>query len=127
MFTLFYTSIFTNGAGFFTGMVGSLGYWLEQQGVERGSQPWYYYAWSRCRCMNTCLPWARCWRLAWPMLVAWTETRLQDDLAQLEPVEAGEPEQITAEELAASEYAASLSAEDDSLPRPDQPGRLQRR
>ena len=21
-----------------------MGYWLEQQGVERGSQPWYYYA-----------------------------------------------------------------------------------
>jgi uncharacterized protein (TIGR03663 family) len=42
-FTIFYTTLFTNGAGFFTGMVGSLGYWLEQQGVERGSQPWYYY------------------------------------------------------------------------------------
>ena len=42
-FTIFYTTIFTNGAGFFTGIVGSLGYWLEQQGVERGSQPWYYY------------------------------------------------------------------------------------
>ncbi len=24
-------------------MIGSLGYWLEQQGVQRGSQPWYYY------------------------------------------------------------------------------------
>ena len=43
LFTIFYTSIFTNGAGFFTGIVGSLGYWLEQQGVQRGSQPWYYY------------------------------------------------------------------------------------
>jgi predicted membrane-bound mannosyltransferase/DNA-binding beta-propeller fold protein YncE len=43
LFTIFYTSIFTNGAGFFTGLVGSLGYWLEQQGVQRGSQPWYYY------------------------------------------------------------------------------------
>ncbi len=42
-FTIFYTTLFTNGSGFFTGMVGSLGYWLEQQGVERGSQPWYYY------------------------------------------------------------------------------------
>ena len=29
--------------GFFTGVVGSLGYWLVQQGVQRGSQPWYYY------------------------------------------------------------------------------------
>lgn len=43
IFTIFYTTIFTNGSGFFTGMVGSLGYWLAQQGVERGSQPWYYY------------------------------------------------------------------------------------
>jgi len=44
IFTVFYTSFFTNGAGFFTGTVGSLGYWLEQQGVNRGSQPFYYYA-----------------------------------------------------------------------------------
>jgi uncharacterized protein (TIGR03663 family) len=44
IFTVFYTSIFTNGFGFFTGLVGSLGYWLEQQGVNRGSQPWYFYA-----------------------------------------------------------------------------------
>lgn len=43
IFTVFYTSVFTNGFGFITGMVGSLGYWLEQQGVNRGSQPWYYY------------------------------------------------------------------------------------
>ena len=42
-FVLLYTSFFTNGNGFFTGLVGSLGYWLEQQGVNRGSQPWYYY------------------------------------------------------------------------------------
>ena len=42
-FTVFYTTIFTNTDGFFTGVVGSLGYWLVQQGVERGSQPWYYY------------------------------------------------------------------------------------
>ncbi len=43
IFILFYTTFFTNGQGFFTGLVGSLGYWLEQQGVNRGSQPWYYY------------------------------------------------------------------------------------
>jgi len=42
-FTLLYTTFFTNGNGFFSGLVGSLGYWLEQQGVQRGSQPWYYY------------------------------------------------------------------------------------
>jgi len=44
IFTVLYTSLFTNGFGFITGLVGSLGYWLEQQGVNRGSQPWYYYA-----------------------------------------------------------------------------------
>ncbi len=43
IFTVFYTTFFTNGFGFFTGIVGSLGYWLEQQGVHRGEQPFYYY------------------------------------------------------------------------------------
>jgi predicted membrane-bound mannosyltransferase/DNA-binding beta-propeller fold protein YncE len=43
VFTIFYTTIFTNAPGFFTGLIGSLGYWLVQQGVERGSQPEYYY------------------------------------------------------------------------------------
>lgn len=43
VYTIFFTSFFTNGAGFFTGVIGSLGYWLEQQPVQRGSQPWYYY------------------------------------------------------------------------------------
>ncbi|MBV6452194.1 MAG: Virginiamycin B lyase [Anaerolineales bacterium] len=42
-FTILFTTIFTNAAGFFTGIVGSLGYWLVQQGVERGSQPEYFY------------------------------------------------------------------------------------
>jgi len=42
-FTIFYTTVFTNTDGFMTGVVGSLGYWLVQQGVQRGSQPWYYY------------------------------------------------------------------------------------
>ena len=43
IYVLFYTTFFTNGQGFFTGIVGALGYWLSQQGVARGSQPWYYY------------------------------------------------------------------------------------
>ncbi|HET6822682.1 MAG TPA: flippase activity-associated protein Agl23, partial [Anaerolineales bacterium] len=43
VFIIFYTTFFTNAAGFFTGIIGSLGYWLVQQGVERGSQPEYYY------------------------------------------------------------------------------------
>ncbi|QYK50426.1 MAG: TIGR03663 family protein [Anaerolineales bacterium] len=43
IFVPFYTTIFSNGVGFFSGLVGSLGYWLEQQAVERGNQPSYYY------------------------------------------------------------------------------------
>ncbi len=44
IFTVLYTTFFTNGSGFFTGIVGGLGYWLSQQSVNRGSQPWYYYS-----------------------------------------------------------------------------------
>jgi uncharacterized protein (TIGR03663 family) len=44
IYIVFYTTFFTNGQGFFTGIVGSLGYWLAQQAVNRGGQPWYYYA-----------------------------------------------------------------------------------
>ena len=43
LFAFFFTSAFTNIAGLGTGMIYSLGYWLEQQGVRRGSQPQYYY------------------------------------------------------------------------------------
>lgn len=43
IYIFFYTSVFSNWQGFFTGTVGSLGYWLAQQGVHRGDQPWYYY------------------------------------------------------------------------------------
>ena len=43
LFIVFFTTFFTNGAGFFTGVLGSLGYWLSQQSVQRGGQPSYYY------------------------------------------------------------------------------------
>jgi len=43
VFLPLFTTMFTNSLGLFTGLVGSLGYWTEQQAVERGSQPWYYY------------------------------------------------------------------------------------
>ncbi len=43
IYIFFFTSVFSNWQGFFTGSVGSLGYWLVQQGVHRGDQPWYYY------------------------------------------------------------------------------------
>jgi len=38
-----FTGLFTNGQGLATGVIGSLGYWLSQQEVARGSQPWFYY------------------------------------------------------------------------------------
>ncbi|MCS7251854.1 MAG: TIGR03663 family protein [Anaerolineae bacterium] len=38
-----FTTFFTNGAGVATGYLGSLGYWLAQQCVQRGSQPLFYY------------------------------------------------------------------------------------
>jgi len=41
--TILYTTVFTNPDGFFTGTIGSLGYWIVQQDVSRGSQPWYFY------------------------------------------------------------------------------------
>lgn len=44
IFFLFYTTFMTNMTGALTGIVGSLGYWLAQQDVNRGNQPIYYYA-----------------------------------------------------------------------------------
>ena len=43
IFTVFYTSLFTNMAGLASGTFGALGYWLGQQGVQRGQEPWFYY------------------------------------------------------------------------------------
>ena len=43
LWTTFYTTFFTNWPGVFTGAWQSLGYWLQQQEVARGNQPWYYY------------------------------------------------------------------------------------
>jgi uncharacterized protein (TIGR03663 family) len=44
LFIIFYTTVFTNAFGFFTGIVGGLGYWMAQHGLQRGNQPLYYYA-----------------------------------------------------------------------------------
>ena len=38
-----FTTLLTNGVGFGSGVWQSLGYWVAQQEVGRGSQPWYYY------------------------------------------------------------------------------------
>jgi len=43
IFLVLFTTVFTNGGGIASGWVGSLGYWLEQQEVQRGGQPWFYY------------------------------------------------------------------------------------
>jgi uncharacterized protein (TIGR03663 family) len=43
IFIFLYTTGFTNPSGVISGLVGSLGYWMAQQEVQRGSQPWYYY------------------------------------------------------------------------------------
>ncbi len=40
---LFFSAFLTNPGGLVSGPVASLGYWLAQQEVQRGSQPWYYY------------------------------------------------------------------------------------
>ena len=38
-----YTTFFTNFAGMFSGVWQGMGYWIAQQDVARGNQPWYYY------------------------------------------------------------------------------------
>jgi predicted membrane-bound mannosyltransferase/sugar lactone lactonase YvrE len=43
IFLFLFTTMFTNGAGVGTGIVGSLGYWLAQQEVQRGGHPWYSF------------------------------------------------------------------------------------
>jgi uncharacterized protein (TIGR03663 family) len=43
IFLVLYTSVFTNPGGWLSGTIGSLGYWIEQHEVQRGSQPWFYY------------------------------------------------------------------------------------
>jgi uncharacterized protein (TIGR03663 family) len=42
-YVLLFTTFLSNMSGFGTGVVGSLSYWIEQQGVRRGNQPGYYY------------------------------------------------------------------------------------
>ncbi len=38
-----YTTLFTHMAGVFSGSWQGMGYWVAQQDVARGNQPWYYY------------------------------------------------------------------------------------
>ncbi len=43
IYLLLHTTLLTNMGGVLTGPIGALGYWLAQQGVQRGGQPWFYY------------------------------------------------------------------------------------
>jgi uncharacterized protein (TIGR03663 family) len=43
IYALLFSTFFTNPLGLGTGLFGSISYWLAQQEVQRGSQPWYYY------------------------------------------------------------------------------------
>ena len=38
-----YTTMFTHMSGVFSGSWQGMGYWVAQQDVARGNQPWYYY------------------------------------------------------------------------------------
>lgn len=43
IYILLHTTLLTSMGGLLTGPIGALGYWLAQQGVKRGGQPWFYY------------------------------------------------------------------------------------
>jgi uncharacterized protein (TIGR03663 family) len=40
---LYFSTFLKNPSGLVSGFFGSVGYWLEQQPVGRGGQPWFYY------------------------------------------------------------------------------------
>ncbi len=43
VYTLLFSTFLTNPGGLREGLVGSIRYWLSQQPVGRGGQPWFYY------------------------------------------------------------------------------------
>jgi uncharacterized protein (TIGR03663 family) len=43
LYVVMYTTFFTNPKGIISGSWGAITYWLAQQGVQRGGQPWFYY------------------------------------------------------------------------------------
>jgi uncharacterized protein (TIGR03663 family) len=43
LYTLLFSTFFTNPRGLREGLVGSIHYWLSQQPVNRGGEPWFYY------------------------------------------------------------------------------------
>jgi predicted membrane-bound mannosyltransferase/DNA-binding beta-propeller fold protein YncE len=43
IYILLFSVCFTNFAGVVMGLVAAVAYWMAQQEVQRGAQPWYYY------------------------------------------------------------------------------------
>ncbi len=43
IYILLFSVCFTNFAGVVMGLVAAVNYWMAQQEVQRGAQPWYYY------------------------------------------------------------------------------------
>jgi uncharacterized protein (TIGR03663 family) len=43
IYVVLYTAFFSNLGGIFSGSFGAIFYWLGQQDVRRGEQPWFYY------------------------------------------------------------------------------------
>jgi DNA-binding beta-propeller fold protein YncE len=43
VYGLLFSVCLTNFSGVMVGLVGSVNYWMAQQGIARGRQPWYYY------------------------------------------------------------------------------------
>jgi uncharacterized protein (TIGR03663 family) len=43
IWVLLHTTFFSNIGGIYSGSIGEITYWLAQQEVQRGGQPWYYY------------------------------------------------------------------------------------
>ncbi len=44
IFAVLFTTVFTHPQGLLDGLTKSIQYWLSQQPVARGSQPWYFYS-----------------------------------------------------------------------------------
>ena len=90
LFAFFYTTVLTYPDGLFTGLVGSLGYWLEQHEVNRGSQPLYYYLLIQIPIYEF-LPAIGALFAGFLGLLRWRRRRTET-LSTAEPTEAPEPQ-----------------------------------
>ncbi len=117
-FTILFTAVFTNTDGFFTGLIGSLGYWLVQQGVQRGSQPWYFYVLVQIP-MYEFLPALGALLAAW-LGIKKLSVRPEDQAAEMLPraeVPASLPDPLPASLPSEVSFPSALSApETDLLP-----------